>query len=173
MVRGDVDHDPIAAARGALLRRKDALDLDAAARRARGEAAGRPQQVGQGLARAKLVDRRTDHLARHRHARPVHWHEHDVAGLKADVVRGVSAEQVVIDIERVHQLAGAADFHAPQRSVLGGSARRVQRRERGARARHLVAAWAIDIADHEYLVGAQPGNAQREACGGSGTPPDP
>ena len=82
----------------------------------RREAASGAQQVGERLARLHLVRGGTRDLAQDAHARSVHRHEDHVAGLQSHVVRGVAADQVVVDVEDVDGPAAAADLERTQAS---------------------------------------------------------
>ena len=77
-----------AARRGA----KNAMDRYASERRVSPEPSPQLQQVGERAAGLKIVQRRAAHRAGQLHACIVHWDEHDVTGLEADVMPSIPTQ---------------------------------------------------------------------------------
>jgi hypothetical protein len=155
LIGGDLEQDATVRSIGALGGRCDALDLKPLPARRGAEAAGGGDEIGEGLALLEFVGRRAVDLAGNPDPGAMHGNEDDVAVLEADVAARVTAEQVVVHVERGDGLAAAAHADVSQRPDIARSARRVERGERGAGARDAVAAGPIDVAVHEYLVAAK------------------
>ena len=163
----DVDDDARAVAGVALAWRQHPRDLHAPARCLRGESACRPQKVGERFTALQLVGRGTDDLAVHTNARAVHGHKDHVARLKPWIVRTVRPEEVVVQVERIHEPAAAANLDAPHAAIDARPAGGVQRTECGSGAGDAIAARLVHVTKDEHLVAVEPRKVDGEVCRGA------
>src|SRR2546422_2520839 len=145
------------------------MDRQAVERRVSAEAARGAQQLGQGLALLQLIDRRTEHRSRHLHTGAVQRDMHDVARFQADVVALVPPQQVVVEIERCHDLVEAAYLDLPHVRAGGDPARRIQRGDACAQGADLIRTWLFYLAHDIDLVRSHPGDGRIELDGRVGT----
>ncbi len=167
-----VHEHPVHAGRP-LVRREDAVDPDAADHRVGVQPAREPEQVPEPLVRRELVGGRAPHGALDPDARAGHRDEHEVALLEADVARADALDQVVVQVERGQEAPTAADGHVAERADRVGAAGQVQGGERGPERGQRVRPRPLDVTRDDHLVGPDPGDRQRELCGGLGAPPQP
>ena len=123
-------------------------------RRVRAEPARRAQQVRERLALLELVNRRTQHGAGDLHPRAVQRHVYHIAGLETHVPAFVAAQQVVVQIERRHDVVQPADLDLAQVGPGSDAAGGVQRSERAPKGADLIGAGLLYLADHVDLVDA-------------------
>src|SRR5690349_15470170 len=89
--------------------------------------------------------------------------EYDVAVLQADVVRCVTVQQIVVDIESLDCLASALDLHVTQRTVVGWTTCSVKRSKSSRRTRDAIAPGRQNFAEDEDLIGAQSDGTDRKS----------
>ena len=165
---GNVDHGSRRTARSPLGRREEPIHRQPLQRRVGPKATGCLNQIGQALPPLQLVHRGPHHRARQIHPRAVHRHEDHVARLEPDVVARLAPQQIVVQIERRHRLAGALHHDVAHVGPLGHAPCRVQRRERGAERADLVRPRLRYLAHHVDLIGPYVGNRNIESRGGTG-----
>ncbi len=172
LIGADRDHHPGAAARAARFGRENAVDRDPRLIGTRLEAAGELDRVAQRLVGTELVDRRPEHLAGNRGEPAVDRDEHHVAALQPDFGRVAPLEQVVVQIEAVHQLGPAPHQDVPEGAVGGRTAGRIERREHRSRRRDLICAGPHHVAGDVDLDVAKFADRELELRRGIGSAAD-
>ena len=120
-------------------------------------------RVPQRLEGPELVDGRPQHLARDDGEPAVDRNEHHVAGLQPDIGGIAAVEEVIVEVEAVHQGAAAPDLHVAEAAIHRRAPGGVQRGEHGPGARHLIRARADDVTGHVDLDAAEPRERKLEA----------
>ena len=141
---------------GRLLRREDAVDGDVVARGLRRQAAGQPDQVAKTFVGPQLVHRGAGDLARDLDARPTHRHEHDVTAVEPQLGGGDPVQEVVVEIDRSHELAPPPDLQDPEVSPFGDPAGLVQGAHDAAGRRDPIRSGAGHLAHHADRDGSHP-----------------
>ena len=136
------------------------------------KATGNLDQVPQSLIRAQLVDGGAGDLAGNLHQAAMHRDEDDVAVLQPDIGVVHAVEQVIVDVETVHQLLASPHLHPPEAAVGGRPASGVERRQNRPGTGNLVGAGSHYVAYDEDLNVPKSCDGDLELGGGSRPSPD-
>ncbi len=153
-----VDRLPVGEARPPVRRQEHAVDREPPALGVGREPARGPKDVQQVVPLRQLVVRRTDDGAAQLDPSAPERHEDHVALLQDDVPRGVSVQQVGVEVERDHVPVPALHAHAPQVPQPGGPSGRVEGVRDGCDRRELVGPRLAHLARDVDLVGPQAGD---------------
>ena len=123
------------------------------------EAARKRDQCRERGVVAQFVDRGTTDLAVDSGRRPHRRNEDDVARLQLVIVRGVSAQQQVIQIEPSNYSAASLQLDIAQGTGGLDAARGIERARDGGEAAHGVRARLIRLTDHKNADGTRVAHA--------------
>jgi hypothetical protein len=138
----------------------------------RSESSGELDQVTQRLLCLQLIHRGTGHLSGYFDEAAVNRHEDHVPVLEPDVAGVDTVQQVVVDVERIHQLITPADLYAPEAPIGTRAPRCVERVEYRAGAGHLIGSGAHHISHDEDLNISEPREGDLELGASIGRTPD-